>query len=178
MMKPHEIFRCLSTEELDALVLSACADDEIPDKIAGGVITYMKIPLARLSRLPEPTRKGYVRRTLRDRKAQELALFVLSAGLTQGHPKLIGTFLESLGLPHEGPNLTNEGAIAPPAKKKLNAAVDSLLGAFLARDVSLYLHAFSAQPDVEWPALADRLATDPKLALADRGQEPGESAEP
>jgi hypothetical protein len=169
-MKPNEIFRRLSSDEIDALVLHACSDDEIPDKIAGGVLTYMNMPLARFARLPEPTRRGYVRRTLRDKKAADLALYVLSAGLMQGSPKVMETFLEALGLPHEGPNLTTEGAVPEPKPKALAAAIDSLLKAFPVREASLYLHAFATQPDVDWPSLVERLATDKTLALEDRGQ--------
>ena len=166
-MKPHEIFRHLSADETDALVLHACADDEIPDKIAGGVLTYMNIPLARFTKFPETTRKAYVRRTLRDKKAADLSLYVLSAGLMQGSPKVIETFLESLGLPHEGPNLTTEGEIPEPKKETLDGAVDALLAAFPEREAAVYLHAFSALPDVSWPLLDARLES---LPIEDRGQ--------
>jgi len=108
-MKPHEIIRRLSSAEVAALVVDACRDDSIPDKIAGGVLTYQNIPLRRFARLPEETRRAYVRRTLRDKRASDLALYVLSAALTRGQPAMIGTFLEAVGLPHDGPNLSVEG---------------------------------------------------------------------
>ena len=52
-MKPYEIFRRLSSPEVDALVLAACGDDEIPDKIAGAVLTFQRLPLKRFERLHE-----------------------------------------------------------------------------------------------------------------------------
>ena len=167
-MKAYELFRLLSTEEIDSLVLRACEDEEIPDKIAGAVLTYRRIPLKRLEKLPEEARKAYVRRTLRDRQAADLSLFVLSAALLRSQPGLIASFLEALGLPHDGPNLTSEGDVPEPAAKKLKAAVDSLLKEFPARDAAIYLHAFAAQPDVKWPALDERLQSDAKLAIEDR----------
>ena len=172
-MKAYESFRLLSNDEFDALVLSACEDDEIPDKIAGGVLTYRRIPLKRFERLPEGTRKAYVRRTLRDRQAADLALYVLSAALVNGKAEMVSAFLEALGLPHDGPNLTSEGAIPEPAAKKLKAAVDQLLKSFPPREVALYLHAFAAQPDVAWPSLDERLASDAKLRLEDRSTPEG-----
>jgi hypothetical protein len=42
-----------------------------------------------------------------------------------------------------------------------------VLGKWPARDVSLYLHAFAAQPDVHWPLLDEKLAADPRLRLED-----------
>ena len=167
-MKAHELLRLLSSTELDALVRDACQDEEIPDKIAGGVITYQKIPLARFARLPDETRRAYVRRTLRDKQAADLTLFVLSAALVKGHADLISAFLEAAGLEHEGPSLSFEGEIPEPKPRTLKAAIDTVLKNFPARQVSLYLHAFAGQADVHWKTLDERLATDPKLKLEDR----------
>ena len=167
----HEIFRLLSAAEVSGLVEAACEDDELPEKIAGGVLTYQQIPLRRFSKLPEETRRAYVRRTLRDKRAADLALYVLSAALTRRHGDLISAFLEGVKLPHDGPGLTTEGEIPQPAAATLRKAVDAVLEKWPARDVSLYLHAFAAQPDVDWPLLDERLAADARLALTDRSAE-------
>ena len=172
-MKAYELFRLLDPAELDGIVLAACADPEIPEKIAGGVLTYRKIPLKRFAKLPEETRKAYVRRTLRDKQASDLALFVLSAALTRSNAGMISAFLDAVELPHEGASLSVEGEIPAPPAKKLKAAVDQLLAAHPPRDAAIYLHAFASQPDVHWDALDQRLETDPKLKIEDRsGEEP------
>lgn len=167
-MKSYEIYRRLSNAEIDTLVVEACKDDEIPDKLAGGVLTYQSIPLKRFAKLPEETRKAYVRRTLRDKRAQELSLYVLSAALTKSRGDLISAFLEAAGLKHDGPSISYEGEIPEPPAKKLKAAVDSLLAGHPNRDVALYLHAFASQPDAVWPHLLQRLEADERLALEDR----------
>jgi hypothetical protein len=166
--KPHELFRLMSSEEVASVVNSACEDDELPEKIAGGVLTYQQIPLGRFSKLPEEARLAYVRRTLRDKRAADLCLYVLSAALTRRQPELISSFLEALKLPHEGPSLTTEGAIPVPAARTLRRAVDALLRVHDARDVALYLRAFASQPDVSWPVLSDLLESDARLAFEDR----------
>ncbi len=153
------------------LVAAACEDDELPEKIAGGVLTYQQIPLKRFSKLPEETRRSYVRRTLRDKRAGDLSLYVLSAALTRRHGALISAFLDAAKLPHDGPSLTTEGEIAEPPAAVLARGVDAVLEKWPARDVSLYLHAFAAQPDVNWPRLDERLASDARLALTDRSAE-------
>jgi hypothetical protein len=170
-VKAHELFRLLSGSEVAALVLAACEVEEIPERIAGGVITYQQIPLRRFSRLPEETRRAYVRRTLRDKRASDLALYVLSAALTKGKARMIEAFLGESGLPHEGPSLSFEGEIPEPPKAKMNAAVDVVLAGFPPRDVALYLRAFAAQPDVHWASLEERLTSDARLALEDRSAE-------
>jgi hypothetical protein len=169
--RSHEIFRLLSAAEIGRLVEAACEDDEVPEKIAGGVLTYQQIPLRRFSKLPEETRLAYVRRTLRDKRAADLALYVLSAALTRAHGDLISAFLDAMKLPHDGPSLTAEGAIAEPPRAVLEKGVDAVLAKWPPRDVSLYLHAFAAQPDVTWPRLDARLASDARLALTDRSAE-------
>jgi hypothetical protein len=161
----------MSSAEVASIVASACEDDELPEKIAGGVLTYQQIPLGRFAKLPEETRLAYVRRTLRDRRASDLGLYVLSAALTRRQPALIAAFLEALKLPHEGPSLTTEAAIPAPAARPLRRAVDALLRVHEARDVALYLHAFAAQPDVDWPVLGDLLESDARLAFTDRSAE-------
>lgn len=166
--RSHEIFRLLSAAEIGRLVGAACEDDEVPEKIAGGVLTYQQIPLRRFSKLPEETRLAYVRRTLRDKRAADLALYVLSAALTRAQGDLISAFLDAMKLPHDGPSLTAEGEVAEPAKATLLKGIDAVLAKWPPRDVSLYLHAFAAQPDVTWPLLDERLASDARLALTDR----------
>ena len=169
--RSHEIFRLLSSSEVSTLVGAACEDDELPEKIAGGVLTYQQIPLKRFSKLPEETRRAYVRRTLRDKRAADLSLYVLSAALTRLHKGLISAFLEAVKLPHEGSSLTTEGEIPQPAAAVLAKGIDAVLAKWPARDVSLYLHAFAAQPDVNWPRLDETLAADARLALTDRSAE-------
>ena len=136
--RSHEIFRLLSPAEVSDLVEAACEDDELPEKIAGGVLTYQQIPLKRFSKLPEETRRAYVRRTLRDKRAADLALYVLSAALTRRHGALIAAFLDAVELPHDGPSLATEGAIAEPAAATLEKGIDAVLEKWPARDVSLY----------------------------------------
>lgn len=166
-MRPHEIFRRLSNDELDAIVLAACEDEEIPDKIAGGVLTFQKIPLTRFARLGDETRKAYVRRTLRDRQSADLSLFVLSAALLRGKAEMIAAFLEKLGVPHDGPHVSVEGEIPEPEPEKLDAAIDALFAAHPARDAAIYLHAFASQPDVRWSTLDEKLRSDPRFSLGE-----------
>ena len=169
--RAHEIFRLLSAHEVAEFVETACEDDELPENIAGGVLTYQQIPLRRFSKLPEETRRAYVRRTLRDKRASDLSLYVLSAALTRRSRDLIAAFLDAVALPHDGPSLTVEGPIPQPPPEVLRKGVDELLARWPARDVSLYLHAFAAQPDVHWPLLDERLGTDGRLSLTDRSAE-------
>lgn len=167
-MKPYEIFRRLSSSELDALVLTSCEDEEIPDKLAGAVLSLQRLSLKRFERLHEEVRKGYVRKTLRDKRAEDLALFVLSAALVRSKAGMIEPFLAALGLPHDGPSLTADGEVPEPPEALLKKAVSGLAASGGARDAALFLHAFVEQPDVSWPALRALLESDPALALEDR----------
>ena len=168
LMRAYELFRRLGNDEIDTLVLDACGDEELPDKLAGGVLQYQAIPLKRFEKLPEDARRAYVRRTLRDKRASDLALYVMSSGLTHGKPEMISDFLEAVKLPHDGPTVSFETEIPEPEAAVLNAGVDTVLAKYPAREVALYLHAFASQPDVKWKSLDERLAGDEKLALEDK----------
>ena len=167
-MKAYEVFRHLANDEIDALVVRACEDEELPDRLAGGVLQYQAIPLKRFERLPDEARRAYVRRTLRDKRATDLSLYVLSAGLTRAKGEMISSFLDAIGLPHEGPTLSFETEIPEPAADIVGKGIDAVLAKHPARDVTLYLHAFASQPDVHWKSLDERLETDARLALEDR----------
>jgi len=167
-MKPHELFRRLSSAETAAVVREACEDEGVPDRLAATVLSVQNISLSRFGRLPEETRRAYVRRTLRDRRASDLGLYVLSSALVRRHTEMIEAFLEAAGLPHDGAQVSLEGEIPEPAETSVNAAVDAILARFPARDAAIYLHAFAAQPDVGWRSLEARLASDGRLQVEDR----------
>jgi hypothetical protein len=167
-MKAYEVFRRLGNDEIDALVLDACTDEEVPDKLAGGVLQYQAIPLKRFSKLADDTRRAYVRRTVRDKRASDLALYVLSSALTHGKAEMVSDFLEAVGLPHEGPSISFENEIPEPEKAKLDSGIDAVLAKYPPRSVSIYLHAFSSQPDAHWKGLEEKLEKDERLALEDK----------
>jgi len=167
-MKPYEIFRRLSTSESDALVLAACGDDDIPDKLFAGVLTLQRLQVKRFERLDDDARKALVRKTLRDKRSEDLALYVLSAGLTRAKGEMIESFLAALDLPHDGPSLTADGPVAEPQEALLKKTVGELVARHGGRDAALFLHAFVEQPDVSWPSLAALLAAEADLALEDR----------
>jgi hypothetical protein len=167
-MKAYELFRQMGNDEIDALVLTACEDEDLPDKLAGGVLQYQAIPLKRFSKMADDARRAYVRRTLRDKRATDLALYVLSSALTRSRETMISDFLDAVGLPHEGASLSFENEIPEPAADVVAKGIDAVLAKYPARDVSLYLHAFGSQPDVHWKSLDERLANDARLAFEDR----------
>ena len=99
-----------------------------------------------------------MRKTLRDKRAEDLSLFVLSAGLTRAKGEMIEAFLAALDLPHEGPSLTADGPVAEPPELLLAKAIADLVAAHGGRDVAVFLNAFVEQPDVSWPSLVAALA--------------------
>jgi hypothetical protein len=66
---------------------------------------------------------------------------------------MLGAFLDSLGVAHDGGVIT-ESPKQPPDRDRLREAAASLLAAFPADDVRVYLHTLALQDPAVWGALA------------------------
>ncbi|MES2708162.1 MAG: hypothetical protein V4726_16330 [Verrucomicrobiota bacterium] len=91
---------------------------------------------------------------------------LLQIWLMKGRSAMLVTFLDSLGIPHDG-NGGIEGdtpATLDPARVK--AGVEALLAAHPATEVAVYLNLFQLQQPGGWPELQAVLDADPKLHFA------------
>ncbi len=74
-------------------------------------------------------------------------------------------FLDGIEVKHEDDGTVEELPPAPP-KEKIAAAVAQLLAKYPAETVVVYLHAFRDMDSVvQWPALDEVLAEEPRLKL-------------
>jgi len=72
-------------------------------------------------------------------------------------------FLDALEIKHSEDGTVDE-LPAEVSKEKIAAAVEQLLGKYPAESVAIYLHAFREMDSaVQWPALDEVLANDPRL---------------
>jgi len=100
----------------------------------------------------------------REKKARQLvalgtvselvaARLLVAFHLAQQRP-MMGAFLDALGIRHEE-GLIAEEDMQPPAPEKLHAAAATLVKAYPAPDVALYLSTLIWQDPDTWGALAD-----------------------
>lgn len=107
---------------------------------------------------------------LRLKTSDEMAESLLQVWLIKCQKDLIISFLNKAGIEHDG-----EGSIEDLPKtlnkKKLAGAIEDALGNYPREIVAVYLHVFQMQEGEGWPELAEHLATNPRLRLA---QQPAE----
>lgn len=98
--------------------------------------------------------------------SNEIGDHLLQVWLLRKHQDMLITFLNTLGIPHDGNGIVNE---LPETldKDKLAKAVDELFEKYPAGVASVYLQMFQLQTEDGWDELAEVLANDPASRFAD-----------
>lgn len=115
-------------------------------------------------KLPDE-RHAWMKAALSRPVSETLATHLVQAWLLGAHKPMLCDFLDALGIAHDEDGTVEE--IPPaPAREKIAAAIDHLLGKYPAESVAIYLHAFrDMDSSVQWPPLNDILSDDPRLQL-------------
>lgn len=101
--------------------------------------------------------------TLRLKSTEAVGEQVLQVWLMKGQSPMLVTFLDELDIPHDGNGGVEADIPKEIAADKFQPAVEKLLAAYPPEKVAVYLHVFQLQQPGGWPALADLLASEPKL---------------
>ena len=96
--------------------------------------------------------------------SNEIGDHLLQVWLLRKHQDMLITFLNTLGIPHDGNGIVNE---LPETldKEKLAKAVDELFEKYPAGVASVYLQMFQLQTEDGWEELAEVLANDPRVTI-------------
>lgn len=108
---------------------------------------------------------AWVLDSLRFKASEAVGEQVLQVWLMKAEAPMLVTFLDALGVPHDGSGGI-DGEIPKdfePAKAK--AAVTALLEKHPADKAAVYLHIFQLQQAGGWPAISDAMAAEPRLKL-------------
>ena len=96
--------------------------------------------------------------------AETIADHLLQVWLIRKHEQMLVTFVDKLGIPHNGHGVVDDLPETLDADK-LKEAVDALFAAYPAGAVSIYLHMFQNQTETGWPELAALLESDERVTL-------------
>lgn len=83
---------------------------------------------------------------------------LLQIWLLKGQPTMLTTFLDAVGIEHDGNGEVTE-LPEEIAVDKAKAAIDALLAKFSPKQAALYLHMFQLQKPGGWPGLAEAMGT-------------------
>jgi len=118
-----------------------------------------------IERRPPIERHPWMQAALSRGVSDALASHVLHAWLVGAHKEMLCDFLDALEIKHEEDGTVEVIPAAPP-KEKIAGASAALLAKYPATEVAVYLHAFrDMDATVQWPALDEILAEEPRLRL-------------
>ena len=107
---------------------------------------------------------SFIKKMLSRKPSNEIGDHLLQVWLLRKHQDMLITFLNTLGIPHDGNGIVNE---LPETldKEKLAKAVDELFEKYPAGVASVYLQMFQLQTEDGWEELAEVLANDPRVTI-------------
>ena len=118
-----------------------------------------------VTRKPRVEQAQWLIEQLRMKGNEAVGENLLQIWLMKSRPDMLATFLDAVGVKHDGKGGV-DGDIPPtfdPAKVK--AGADQLLGKFPAGEVAVYLNLFQLQQPDGWKEITDLVAADTRLQV-------------
>ncbi|MBP7949910.1 MAG: hypothetical protein KA004_09665 [Verrucomicrobiales bacterium] len=103
--------------------------------------------------------------TLKLRTTEAIGENVLQVWLLKGRAEMLASFLDGVGITHDGKGGVEGDLPATLDKEKVAAATAGLLSQHPAEEVAVYLHLFQLQQPGGWAEITGELEANPKLAL-------------
>jgi hypothetical protein len=119
-----------------------------------------------IEKKPLAEQYAWIHKTLKVSACNTIGEHLMQAYLMAGQQSLLAMFCDGMGIPHDG-----KGSVVGelPDKldaERLNSTIDRLVELYDPKLLTLYLRCFNLQVDGGWPALSEKLASDPRLVLA------------
>lgn len=106
----------------------------------------------------------WLKKMLAWKPAETIADHLLQVWLIRKHEPMLISFIEKLGIEHNGHGVVD---VLPETldAETLKTAVDALFAGYPAGAVSVYLHMFQNQTEEGWPELQEILDNDPRITI-------------
>jgi hypothetical protein len=164
MLKSYELFGFMSSA-LATEILSFTFESEKPTyrAVLQAVAEARKLRPVFLERQAKTERHALMLGTLTRPNLDVAAGTLLRTWLVKKHQAMLVDFLNALEIPNENGVVED----LPPTvdDAKLKAAVDTVLAKHPAEAVAVYLNAFNAMNEANWPNLKTLLESDTRLQL-------------
>ena len=171
-MKCYEVFGKLSPElanEIFAYLLEF--EKPVYKAMVQNIASRRKLRPVFIERKPRRERHLWLQQALSLKSADDLTIQLLQIWLLGAQREMICEFLDSLGIEHDGKGVV-DNLPAAPSRDRLNETISKLLEKRSPEVVALYLHAFQAMDETGWSILDEALATDPRISLPRKSDEP------
>ncbi len=117
-----------------------------------------------IQRKPLKEQFAFMQKMLAWKPSNEIGDHLLQVWLLRKHQGMLISFVDTLGIAHDGNGIVSE---LPDTldKEKLATAVNNLFEKYSAGVASVYLQMFQMQTEDGWDELADILANDPRVTI-------------
>ena len=168
-MRSHEVFQRISPALAGEIFTYVQTEQKPVYKTAiQGLANQRNLRGVFIERKPPVERHPWMHAALGRRVSDSVASHLLQTWLLGANKQMLCDFLDAMEIKHEDDGTVGELPPAPPTEK-IAAAVSQLLKKYSAETVAVYLHAFRDMDSaVQWPALDEILAEEPRLALGTR----------
>jgi len=177
-MKSYEIFREMNPETV--LSIFAFLRNEQRDVYTASLSTLAtnrKLRPVFIQRKPGREQVAWMAKHIQLKTSAEVAEQVLQLWLLKAHSDLLISFLDGMGIEHDGEGAAEDIPDDLDAKQ-LTKTADKLLESHDRELVAVYLHTFQLQRPGGWSEIADLVASRPELQLTEPAEPPEASSSP
>lgn len=165
-MKAHEILERFPEETASEIFQYLYQNDKPAYRACVQVLaSRRKLRPVILERKARAERHAWMHAELARKANDDAAVEVLQTWLLGAHRQLVCSFLDGLGVSHDGRGLL-ETLPPQPEKERLQHAIDRLLENHSRSAAIAYLHLFCEMDIADWPTLKQILKEDSRLCLA------------
>jgi hypothetical protein len=119
-----------------------------------------------VTRKSKPEQAAWFMEQLKLRGNEAVGENLLQIWLMKGRSEMLSTFLDAVGVKHDGKGGVDGDIPNTFDPAKVKAGADALLEKFPAGEVAVYLNLFQLQQAGGWKEIADLIAADPRLQIA------------
>jgi hypothetical protein len=120
-----------------------------------------------VTRKPKPEQASWLIEQLKMRGNEAVAENLLQIWLMKGRSEMLCTFLDAVGIPHDGKGGVDGDLPATLDGDKVKAGTAALLEKFPANEVAVYMNLFQLQQAGGWPQIDEVIAADPRLQIGE-----------
>ena len=118
-----------------------------------------------VTRKTKPEQAAWLIEQLKMRGNEAVGENLLQIWLMKGRSDMLSTFLNALGVSHDGKGGIDGDIPAVLDDAKVKAGAAALLEKFPAGEVAVYLNLFQLQQAGGWPQIVEAIAADPRLQV-------------
>jgi hypothetical protein len=164
-MQAHQLLQAISPE-LRQQILSYLQNDERPAyrAVINSLTGQRKLRPQFILEKSRAQQAEWVLAQICTKHNDPIAEQLLQIWLLKSQPTMLTTFLDAVGIAHDGKGQVEDLPDEIP-EDKATAGIDALLAAFPAEQVALYLHMFQLQRPGGWDGLNKAIASHDAIKL-------------